>query len=54
MITICKTVLSGAAPAWIREQTEGLASGGLRDLAVKLAGDPALTVSVITLQDGTQ
>jgi hypothetical protein len=54
MITICKTVLSGATPAWIREQTEGLASGSLRDLAVKLAGDPALTVSVITREDGTQ
>jgi hypothetical protein len=54
MITICKTVLSGAAPAVIREQTEGLASGGLRDLAVKLAGDPALTVSVITREDSTQ
>ena len=54
MITICKTVLSGAAPARIREQTEGLASGWLRDLAVKLAGDPALTVSVITHEDSTQ
>ena len=54
MITICKTVLSGAAPARIREQTEGLESGWLRDLAVKLAGDPALTVSVITYDDGTQ
>jgi hypothetical protein len=54
MITICKTVLSGAAPARIRERTEGLASGWLRDLAVKLAGDPALTVSVITHEDGTQ
>ena len=54
MITICKTVLSGATPARIRAQTEGLASGGLRDLAVKLAGDPALTVSVITHEDGTQ
>ena len=54
MITICKTILSGAAPARIREQTEGLAPGWLRDLAVKLAGDPALTVSVITRDDGTQ
>jgi hypothetical protein len=43
-----------AAPAVIREQTEGLASGGLRDLAVKLAGDPALTVSVITHEDSSQ
>jgi hypothetical protein len=54
MITVSKTVLSGSAPARIREQTEGLESGWLRDLAVKLAGDPTLTVSVITLQDGTQ
>jgi hypothetical protein len=54
MITISKAVLSGSAPTRIREQTEGLESGWLRDLAVKLAGDPTLTVSVITLQDGTQ
>ena len=54
MITICKTVLSGAAPARIREQTEELESGWLRDLAVKLAGDSALTVSVITHEDSTQ
>jgi hypothetical protein len=54
MITICKTVLSGATPARIREQTGRLASGWLGDLAVKLAGDPALTVSVITHEDGTQ
>ena len=52
MITICKAILSGAKPAQIREQTEGLIPGRLRDLAVKLAGDPALTVSVITYQDG--
>ena len=54
MITICKAILSGAKPAQIREQTEGLIPGWLRDLAVKLAGDPALTVSVITREDGTQ
>jgi len=52
MITICKAILSGAKPAQIREQTEGLNPGWLRDLAVKLAGDPTLTVSVITYQDG--
>ena len=28
MITICKTVLSGAAPARIREQTEGSRPAG--------------------------
>jgi hypothetical protein len=54
MITICKAILSGATPAQIREQSEGLSPGWLRDLAVKLAGDPALTVSVITLEDGSQ
>jgi hypothetical protein len=54
MITICKTVLSGSTPARIREQTEGLAPGRLRDLAVKLAGDPVLTVSLITYEDGAQ
>ena len=54
MITICKTVLSGSVPGQIRDQTEGLASAPLRDLAVQLAGDPALTVSVITYEDGTQ
>jgi hypothetical protein len=54
MIAICKAVLSGSAPARIREQTAGLEPGWLRDLAVKLAGDPSLTVSVITLKDGTR
>jgi len=54
MITICKAILSGSAPGQIRAQTEGLTSGWLRDLAVKLAADPALTVSVITYADGTQ
>jgi hypothetical protein len=54
MITICKTVLSGSEPGQIREQTEGLASAPLRELAVTLAADPALTVSVITYDDGTQ
>ena len=54
MITISKAILSGAAPDRIREQTPGLESGGLRDLAVKLAGEPDLTVSVITYADGRQ
>jgi hypothetical protein len=54
MITFCKATLSGAAPDRIREQTRGLESDGLRDLAVKLAGDPGLTVSVITYADGRQ
>jgi hypothetical protein len=53
MVTICKAILSGSAPAQIRDQTEGLSPEWLRDLAVKLAGDPALTVSVITGEDGT-
>ncbi|MGH3174179.1 MAG: hypothetical protein ACRDPF_10010, partial [Streptosporangiaceae bacterium] len=54
MITICKAVLSGSAPGRIRAQTQGLESDGLRDLAVELAGDPDLTVSVITYADGRQ
>ena len=54
MITICKTILSGTAPEQIRDQTSGLASASLRDLAVKLAADPDLTVSVITYSDGRQ
>ncbi len=54
MITICKTVLSGSTPGRIRDETGGLASAPLRDLAVKLAADPALTVSVITHEDGSQ
>ena len=52
MIKISKTVLSGAAPGHIREQTEGLAPAQLRELAVQLAADPDLTVSVIAYDDG--
>ena len=52
MITICKTILSGTAPGQIRDQASGLVSAPLRDLAVKLAADPDLTVSVITYSDG--
>ena len=54
MITICKTILSGTAPGQIRDRVSGLASAPLRDLAVKLAADPDLTVSVITYSDGRQ
>ena len=54
MITISKTVLSGTNPRTIREQTQDLAPARLRDLAVRLAGHPGLTVSVITYDDGTQ
>ena len=54
MIKICKTVLTGAASGHIREQTQGLASAQLRELAVQLAADPDLTVSVITYDDGRQ
>src|SRR5207247_3618068 len=52
VIKICKTVLSGASPGHIREQTESLAPAQLRELAVQLAADPDLTVSVITYDDG--
>jgi len=54
VIKICKTILSDAAPGHIREQTEGLAPAQLRELAVQLAADPELTVSVITYDDGRQ
>lgn len=54
VITICKTVLSGTTAQEIRDQTECLGPGVLRDLAVQLAEDPGLTVSVITYDDGTQ
>ena len=54
MISISKTVLTGATASEIREQTEGLAPERLRDLAVMLAKHPELTVSVITYDDGTQ
>jgi hypothetical protein len=52
--TICKVILSGATPRQIRDLTEGLVPARLRDLAVQLAGDPNLTVCVITCDDGTQ
>ena len=48
MVTICKTVLNGAAPG----QIEALVPAQLRDLAVQLAADPDLTVSLITYDDG--
>jgi hypothetical protein len=51
MTTICKTVLSGSTPGPIRDQADGLAPARLRDLAVQLAADPDLTVSVITYDD---
>ena len=54
MIKISKTVLSGAAPGSIWEQTEGLAPAQLREPAVQLAVDPDLTVSVIAYDDGRQ
>jgi len=54
VITISKAVLSGSTRGQIRDQTEGLAPARLRDLAVQLADDPDLTVSVITYDDGTQ
>jgi hypothetical protein len=52
VIKISKTVLSGAAPGHIREQTESLAPSQLRELAVQLAADPDLTDSVMTYDDG--
>jgi hypothetical protein len=49
--TICKTVLSSATPQ-IPDQAGGVAPARLHDLAVQLAADPDLTVSVITCDDG--
>lgn len=54
MIRICKTVLSGSEPGQVQEQAAGLATAQLRDLAVQLAADPDLTVSVISYADGRQ
>ena len=54
MITIGKAVLSGSTPGHIRDQTKGLTPARLRDLAVQLAADPDLTVSVISYDDGRQ
>ena len=54
VISICKTVVSGADPEQIRDQTTGLASAPLRKLAAELAADPHLTVSVLTYSDGRQ
>jgi hypothetical protein len=50
---ISKTTLSGAPPEQARAHAAGLATLPLRTLAVHLAADPALTVSVISYQDGT-
>jgi hypothetical protein len=54
VIKICKAIVSGSAPEQIREQTQGLVSAPLRELAAQLASDPGLTVSVITYDDGRQ
>jgi hypothetical protein len=51
---VIKTILSGASPGQIREQIEGLSPAQLRELAVQLAADPDLTVSVITYDYGRQ
>jgi hypothetical protein len=54
VIIISKITLSGATPERSRDQASGLTSAPLRDLAVQLAADADLTVSVITHQDGRQ
>lgn len=50
---ISKTTLSSAPPEQVSAHVAQLATFPLRALAVHLADDPALTVSVITYQDGT-
>lgn len=52
--TLRKDTLSGATPHQIRSQTTELAPAQLRELAVTLAQDPDLTVSVITYENGMQ
>jgi hypothetical protein len=52
VITIRKTVFSDSTPGRIRDQLEGVATAPLGDLALELAADPDLTVSVITYDDG--
>ena len=52
MITFYKTTLSGSTPEQIRDQADGLAPAQLRELAIRLARDPDLTVSVVTYGDG--
>jgi hypothetical protein len=53
MITIRKDILSSATPQQIREQTTHL-TPTLRALAISLAQDVNLTVSVITYQNSAQ
>jgi hypothetical protein len=50
---ISKTTLSGARPGRVRTLAAGLATFAQRALAVHLAAEPELAVSVITYQDGT-
>ncbi len=52
VIRIAKSTLSGSEPAKVQEQAAALAPAPLRDLAVQLAADPDLTVSVISYGDG--
>lgn len=52
LIRITKTILSGCEPRQAQEQAAALAPAELRDLAVQLAADPDLTVSVISYDDG--
>jgi hypothetical protein len=54
LIRITKTTLSACEPGKAQEQAAGLAPAELRDLAVQLAADPDLTVSVISYEDGRQ
>ena len=54
MIITRTDVLSGATPQQIREKAAGLDPARLADLAVQLAADTGLRVSVITYPDGTQ
>jgi hypothetical protein len=54
LVRITKTIISGCEPGKAQQQAAALAPAGLRDLAVQLAADPDLTVSVTSYEDGRQ
>jgi hypothetical protein len=53
VIIISKAILSAETAQHIQELASGLEPAPLRDLALELATQPDLRVSVITYQDGT-
>jgi hypothetical protein len=53
VIIISKAILSATTAQHVRELVSGLDSAPLWDLALELATQPGLRVSVITYQDGS-